>query len=407
MPASRCSLSALRSALNHLYEPKALRSSPLVEMLGVAAQANAVSLLRDALVKAIESMRPGPGTAAVSPLWRNYEILYYRYVQQSSQQELADQLGVSLRHLKRQQRKALEALAQRLGERHGLQIDTDDEPESEAAGEPEQAALAADEMPWLREGASSRAVQLDDVLPGVLQLAGTLAQAHGTRLGAAASEELSPLAVDAVALRQILLSLLSVAVRQAPGGRVTVSARRLAGEVEIDIQAATVRTRQPLEPADEANIAMARKLASACAGSVKIRQTDLFFASLVLPAAEQATLLVVDDNLDAVRLVQRYVRNTRYRVLGAQDADQTFALAREARPQVIVLDVMMPEVDGWELLGRLKHHPLTSRIPIVACTVLAQEELALALGVSAFLRKPFTRQELLAVLDRLTAQAQP
>jgi len=64
------------------------------------------------------------------------------------------------------------------------------------------------------------------------------------------------------------------------------------------------------------------------------------------------------------------------------------------------VDVMMPGVDGWELLGRLRQHPLTGHIPIVVCTVLTQEELALSLGASDFLPKPVARQAFLEALDR-------
>ena len=60
----------------------------------------------------------------------------------------------------------------------------------------------------------------------------------------------------------------------------------------------------------------------------------------------------------------------------------------------------MPHVDGWEILGRLKQHPATKDIPIVVCTILAQQELALSLGASGFLRKPVSRQAFLSALDR-------
>jgi len=69
-------------------------------------------------------------------------------------------------------------------------------------------------------------------------------------------------------------------------------------------------------------------------------------------------------------------------------------------PQIIVLDVMMPQTDGWRVLSRLRQHPLTSNIPVIVCTILAQEALALSLGANAFLRKPVTRQAFLAALDR-------
>ena len=73
----------------------------------------------------------------------------------------------------------------------------------------------------------------------------------------------------------------------------------------------------------------------------------------------------------------------------------------------ILVDVMMPQMDGWEVLGQLRQHPLTNYIPIVVHTILAQEELALSLGASALLRKPVTRQNFLAVLDRLTVLMGP
>ena len=63
----------------------------------------------------------------------------------------------------------------------------------------------------------------------------------------------------------------------------------------------------------------------------------------------------------------------------------------------------MPHIDGWEMLGRVREYPPTSKIPVVVCTILAQRDLALLLGASDFLRKPFTRTDLLAALDRQIA----
>jgi CheY-like chemotaxis protein len=68
---------------------------------------------------------------------------------------------------------------------------------------------------------------------------------------------------------------------------------------------------------------------------------------------------------------------------------------------VVLLDVMMPEVDGWELLGQLRQNPATSHLPVVVCTILPQEELARSLGANAFLQKPISRDDFLRVLDEL------
>jgi CheY-like chemotaxis protein len=60
---------------------------------------------------------------------------------------------------------------------------------------------------------------------------------------------------------------------------------------------------------------------------------------------------------------------------------------------------MMPGIDGWDLLAQLRHHPLTCDIPVLVCTVLPQEELALSLGASGFVRKPTTRQSFRQALE--------
>ena len=121
---------------------------------------------------------------------------------------------------------------------------------------------------------------------------------------------------------------------------------------------------------------------------------------LVLPAAEQAPVLVVDDNEDALRLMERYLAGSPFRFIGTRNPEEALPAALAHRPTVIVLDVMLPGVDGWELLGRLREHPALGGPAIVISTILPQEPLAAALGAAAFLQKPFTQEEFLAVLRR-------
>jgi CheY-like chemotaxis protein len=64
---------------------------------------------------------------------------------------------------------------------------------------------------------------------------------------------------------------------------------------------------------------------------------------------------------------------------------------------------MMPGRDGWDLLGQFREHPVTQHVPVIICSILGQRDLAMALGAADFLRKPVTRQDLLAALDRLLA----
>ena len=113
-------------------------------------------------------------------------------------------------------------------------------------------------------------------------------------------------------------------------------------------------------------------------------------------------VLVIDDNPDTLHMLQRYAVGTPYHVVTTRDPEQALSLAAECSAQVIVLDVMMPRVDGWRILAQLRQHVLTGNIPVVVCTILAQEEMALSLGASSFIRKPLTRAAFLTVLDHQT-----
>ena len=80
-------------------------------------------------------------------------------------------------------------------------------------------------------------------------------------------------------------------------------------------------------------------------------------------------------------------------------------LAEEIKPDIIVLDVMLPDVDGWELLSQLHEHPLTRSVPVIVCSVVGEEDLALALGAKVYLPKPVRRQQFLQALDQAVNQA--
>lgn len=107
-----------------------------------------------------------------------------------------------------------------------------------------------------------------------------------------------------------------------------------------------------------------------------------------LPTRASLPVLVIEDCLDTIRLLERYVADTRYCLVSTNDPQQAISMVESSAPRVILIDVMMPRVDGWTLLQRLRNHPLTANIPVVICSILRQEELALSLGASAYLRKP-------------------
>jgi CheY-like chemotaxis protein len=167
--------------------------------------------------------------------------------------------------------------------------------------------------------------------------------------------------------------------------------------------------------AEDESLEMAKELVNRCNGHLEIEvstgesanQQSSQIASVIsarfeLPAAEQTTVLVIDDNADVLQLFERYMTGTRYRFIGTQSAPDGLDRARTIHPQIIVLDVMMPGRDGWTLLGQLREHPETRDIPVIVCTILSQTELAMVLGAADFVRKPVNRAEFLEALGRQT-----
>ena len=120
---------------------------------------------------------------------------------------------------------------------------------------------------------------------------------------------------------------------------------------------------------------------------------------LKLPMDQQITVLAIDDNPDTLQLLQRYTADTRYRLLGESDPERSLTLAEESLPDIILLDVMLQDLDGWELLGRFRAHPQLRDRPVIVCTILPQRDLALSLGAAGFLSKPLSQRGLLAALD--------
>lgn len=396
-------LKHLRDALNHLHDPNRLRRSPLAALFGVANRFDTPSALQRILTEAIESLEPEANEPSHSRAWRIYDALFYYYVQQFSQQEVADQLGISARQLRREQTAALETLAFQLWEQFDLETKLREDARVETASAQVVATSpdVSEELAWLKDIHPEKPTDLNEALSTVLELARPHANGHGASLEITVPATLDDLSVHPVALNQILLNLLGVVVHQASDSRVSVSVRPLRWEVEVRVECNNPSSPTSISTKDASSLDVAHQLVDLCRCRLDVTHDDgIFSAALVLPAHEQLPVLAIDDNVDTLRMLQRYTSGTRYYLVGTQDPEKSLSLAERISPQIIVLDLMMPQVDGWRVLGRLRQHPLTERVPVVVCSILAQEELALSLGASGFVRKPVTRQTFLAALDQ-------
>jgi two-component system phosphate regulon response regulator PhoB len=121
-------------------------------------------------------------------------------------------------------------------------------------------------------------------------------------------------------------------------------------------------------------------------------------------------ILVVDDEPEAVELVEFNLKQAGYAVMTAADGAEALKKARSQTPDLIVLDVMLPEMNGFEICKTLRFEPATARIPIIMLTAKAAEidrVLGLELGADDYLTKPFSPRELLLRIKKILSRGEP
>lgn len=405
MTLSKSLFSAVRAALRHLHDPIALRANPLVRQLDLQAAVDPCARLRRLLTDEIEAMEPGQEIPAHSRAWRTYEVLLYRYIEETPQQQVADQLGIGVRHLRREEHHAIEVLAHRIAPLLG-----DIEPEPVETETPAQAPdedgreAVEDNLQWLAKSASTTHVDLSQQLRSVVSLLGTLAERYDVRLVLEDHGVAHVVKSQPVVVRQIMVNLLTLAIGESSGSSIQIEIVSSCGEERIEIVAGRGAPLGPLADTEMRSLDLSQQLAESIGASVGEPVVGQPFAvRLTFEVEQPVSVLVIDDNEDAHELLKRFVSGTRYRLVATSSPSEVQSLAAEVGAQVILIDVMMPEIDGWQLLHQLQNDPRTADTPIIVCTILPQEELAISLGAAAYLHKPFGRATLLRTLESCAA----
>jgi signal transduction histidine kinase/CheY-like chemotaxis protein len=261
------------------------------------------------------------------------------------------------------------------------------------------------------------------------------------RLEVVVDVEAGSIIADRGRLRQILYNLLSNAIKfTQDGGRIRVESRWEGDEARI----AVVDTGIGVEAADLERIfeefsqvgdlkareagtglglALSRRLAEAHGGDLtvtsevgngsrfELRLPDSRVAvdstreiAQASPRAAEvgAAVLVIEDDPSAVRLIRTYLETEGYSVVVASDGETGIATARTAAPAAILLDLLLPGIDGWEVLRRLKADPSLRDIPVVVVTVVDERNVAMSLGAVDYFLKPVRPEALLARLAQYT-----
>lgn len=383
----------IRQALDNLFDFAYLQNLTLIRALSGSGQSLDLSVrqLRSELLDAIDQLKPGPDVPPLSKEQRPYALMYGRYIQGMSTSELVEELMVGVRQLRREHKRALEAVTDLAWDRLSDQLTL---PAAESA-RPSEAA--EDEASQLISQARAQRLDLLEITRGVLTTLAPVASQHHVSLVDHLPEAMPLVRADRVVLRQGILDLIHYAMSRSGTGRVIVEG----GSTHQASLSVVAQGEARSELDADVGLEVSRQLIASLGGRVDIVDTPQGWqATIALPSAGDVPILVMDDNAGLIELFRRYLARRRYRLVEAHTAEQAIQKARTTPFQLIVLDIMMPQQDGWEVLQHLRAAPETREVPIVICSVLNQPEIAAALGAADYLPKPVTEEALLSKVEQ-------
>jgi two-component system cell cycle response regulator DivK len=119
------------------------------------------------------------------------------------------------------------------------------------------------------------------------------------------------------------------------------------------------------------------------------------------------TVLYVEDNEFNRKIVRQLLSVTTYRLLEAADGEQGVAMAFDARPDLVLMDIQLPQLSGLDATRRIRQDPRTAHIPIIVVTSFAlsgDDQKALEAGASAYLAKPYSPRQMLELIRKLAPE---
>jgi signal transduction histidine kinase/CheY-like chemotaxis protein len=283
-------------------------------------------------------------------------------------------------------------------------------------------------------------------LPGVLEQSLAMvrqrAVQHGISLAVHVAPDVATVAADELKLKQVLLNLLTNAVKFTPdGGAVTVAAHADGAMAQISVRDTGVGIAEAEQEAifetfqrggraarsgaegTGLGLTLSRRIVELHGGRLWVESrpgagsTFSFTLPLDRPAEpdepEPETpagpptagdpVLVVEDDRRSANLLRVQLERAGYAVTVTGDGAEGLALAQRLRPRAVILDIVLPGLDGWDLLARLKGDAATAAIPVVVVSILDERDAGFALGAAEYLIKPVSRDALLEALDRCAA----
>lgn len=373
----------VRDALAHLYDSAHLRDHPLLPLLihrhmpDPLARAQA---LRTLIIETIQGLRPPPPVLPKDREWRPYGILVRRYLDGAGDEKIRGDLSISERQFFRDLRVAVSLLTAALA--------------SQASPPPEaQTSVLEDSLDGM--GVQFERLDLNLLNTEALTLMRELTRASGRSVDIALAASPAVVIADPALSRPALISALSFLLHHSEGD-ITLEVVPSSPLQALFMSAEASHTTAASMTEDEAYVRTLR-LMEHQGGKVVLRpQTEgRLVVGLYWQRFEEPPIVLVDDNPGMLRLYGRYLSGHGYRVLETTEGSEALDMIKEHHPRLVVLDVMMRGLDGWATLQQLRADPAIRDVPVLLCSVINEPELARALGATALLKKPVSREQLL------------
>ncbi len=282
-------------------------------------------------------------------------------------------------------------------------------------------------------------VNIADVTNSVVSTMAGLVRDKQIELKRSIEPDLPTARADAIRVRQIMINLLSNAAKFTDEGDILVEVSLKPGPTgRNEIQVSVIDTGPGISEQDQAKLfqpfsqvddsptrktggtglglSICQHLVNMHGGRIwidsQVRKGSTFSFTLPLFRKENENefipiinkvILAIDDDPQVVSLYERYLQPQGYQVIPLSDPARAVERARQLKPFAITLDIMMPGIDGWQVLDTLKGDPDTRHIPVIVCSIIEDLEKGFSLGAADYLVKPILEDDLVNALDRLNS----
>lgn len=292
-------------------------------------------------------------------------------------------------------------------------------------------------------------IRLEDMIRAVVSTGIGLVKDKPVQIKYEIQDNLPTVLADETRIRQVMLNLLSNAAKFTEKGSIVIKAgvkKSIENRNEIMVTFTDTgpgieekdqsRLFQPFSQVDDSptrktggtglGLSICKSFIEMHKGRIGVLHSEIgkgttFFFTLPVQTAEPEpeisqpaqpeptgiTILSIDDDEQVISLYQRFLQPHGFNVIGQTKAKNAVARAKELQPSAITLDIMMPEMDGWQVLLALKKDPETHNIPVIICSIMEDTEKGLNLGAADYLVKPFLPDELAASIKNIHSNPNP